>query len=299
MPEPCVLCNKPLTLRSGLQNSSKYKATCKACGVYISEGLEDLDLNRLPDATKAMLSSYTRFCLENSAAPPDFCSIDEPTLKGIITFYKNKSLDEKLNNLIVYIGNKSPYYGANIEITSEFDYPLTFSPNREECERILIQAETFGLISSPASRLLTWDGWRKFYDLKRSTISSKICFVAMSFNRRLDSIFNNGILGALQETGYLAIRIDRVQFNEDIFDKIIALINECKFVIADFSFHRQNVYFEAGYAKGLGKPVIHTCKKSELRSTHFDVRQNNFIVWETEAGLKEKLINRIKATIKV
>jgi nucleoside 2-deoxyribosyltransferase len=79
--------------------------------------------------------------------------------------------------------------------------------------------------------------------------------------------------------------------------QIIADIRRSKFLIADFTGHRGGVYFEAGFALGLGLPVIWTCRKEELDKLHFDIRQYNFIDWETDGELQERLTNRIRATI--
>ncbi len=37
-----------------------------------------------------------------------------------------------------------------------------------------------------------------------------------------------------------------------------------RFMIADFTGHRGGVYFEAGFAHGLGIPVIWTCREDQL-----------------------------------
>ena len=57
------------------------------------------------------------------------------------------------------------------------------------------------------------------------------------------------------------------------------------------------IHFEAGLAMGLGRPVIWTCRKDDFENTHFDTRQYNHIVWETPEDLREKLADRIRATI--
>lgn len=61
------------------------------------------------------------------------------------------------------------------------------------------------------------------------------------------------------------------------------------------------MYFEAGFALGLGLQVIWTCKKSELdeKKIHFDTRQYNFVTWEENKldEFKVALQNRIEATI--
>lgn len=59
------------------------------------------------------------------------------------------------------------------------------------------------------------------------------------------------------------------------------------------------MYFEAGFAIGLGIPIIWTAREDEVKGgkIHFDIRQYNCIEWKNPEDLKEKLINRIKAVI--
>lgn len=74
-------------------------------------------------------------------------------------------------------------------------------------------------------------------------------------------------------------------------------IRRSKFLVADFTVQRGGVYFEAGFAYGLGIPVIWSCKKTDLVNLHFDIRQYNFIDWKTPEELCERLCTRILATI--
>ena len=57
------------------------------------------------------------------------------------------------------------------------------------------------------------------------------------------------------------------------------------------------VYFEAGFAQGLGLKVIWTCHEDHVKDLHFDTRQENHITWENPEDLREKLKNRIRAVI--
>ena len=68
-------------------------------------------------------------------------------------------------------------------------------------------------------------------------------------------------------------------------------------MIADFTEHRNGVYFEAGFGRGLGLEVIYTCKKDEIENAHFDTRQNQHILWSNHEDLLEQLIFRINALI--
>jgi len=75
------------------------------------------------------------------------------------------------------------------------------------------------------------------------------------------------------------------------------LFRRSGFLIADVTGHRQRVYFEAGFAMGLGLSVIWTCKENEIAQAHFDTRQFNHVLWTTPAELQDRLKLRIRATI--
>lgn len=127
-------------------------------------------------------------------------------------------------------------------------------------------------------------------------------FVAMWFGgetdtKVMDDVFNNGIQQAIEAAGYRATRVDLTEHNDWIMDKVLGDIRRAPFVVADFTEHRNGVYLEAGFARGLGIPVIHTCRKDHLSKAHFDTAQLNHVVWEKTAELQEKLYHRILGTI--
>jgi len=53
--------------------------------------------------------------------------------------------------------------------------------------------------------------------------------------------------------------------------------------VGDFTVDRGGIYFEAGYALGLGLPVIWLVREDELAKVHFDNRQYNFVAWRDGA----------------
>ena len=113
----------------------------------------------------------------------------------------------------------------------------------------------------------------------------------------LNTAFSEGIFPALKDSGYTAVRVDRVQHNDKIDDKIIAEIRRSGLDIADFTGSKGGVYYEAGFAHGLGLPVIFTVREDDVSRLHFDTRQYNHIVWETPAHLRELLHDRVAATL--
>ena len=84
------------------------------------------------------------------------------------------------------------------------------------------------------------------------------------FVNSLRPLFEEGIFPGITNAGYEAVRDDRTQHNNKIDDEIIALIRRCKFVVADFSLNCGGIYFEAGFAMGLNRPVIWTAREDRL-----------------------------------
>jgi nucleoside 2-deoxyribosyltransferase len=103
----------------------------------------------------------------------------------------------------------------------------------------------------------------------------------------------------LSQIAFLAL--DKKEHNNKIDDEIIAEILRSKFLVADFTCEKEKVrggvYFEAGFAMGLGIPVIWTVAKESLDDVHFDTRQYNHIVWDKPETLRNLLKARIGAVI--
>ena len=142
-------------------------------------------------------------------------------------------------------------------------------------------------------------GWSTVDEWRRGTIQSDKAFVAMSFRPQFDEFYQKGLFQGISEAGYEPVRIDRVEHNNRIDDEIIASIRRCKFVVADFSLQRGGIYFEAGFAMGLGRRVIWTVREDRLHRVHFDTRQYNFIRWIPDdcPAFVKALRDRIEATL--
>jgi nucleoside 2-deoxyribosyltransferase len=123
------------------------------------------------------------------------------------------------------------------------------------------------------------------------------------------------------------VRIDNLEHINDINDEIIAQIRRSRFIVCDLTGYRGGVYFEAGFAYGLGLEVIYTCRedwcKEEMlkdntgkevtnlydrsgrkievkkEGVHFDLAHRNRIEWSPQNPdeFRIKLQNRIKAVI--
>ena len=132
-------------------------------------------------------------------------------------------------------------------------------------------------------------------------VDSSQAFVAMWFDDEMDDAYEQGIRKGIEVAGYAPMRIDRKPDVNKIDDEIIAEIRRSRFLVADFTHGkdgaRGGVYFEAGFAYGLGLDVIYSCRKDMVDQLHFDTRQYYHIVWETPEELRDSLAQRIEALI--
>ena len=147
---------------------------------------------------------------------------------------------------------------------------------------------------------VTVDGYSCLEDQRSAPVSSQ-AFVAMWFDPSMEVVYTNGIKPAIQDAGYEPLRIDRVEHINKIDDEIIKELRRSRFVVADFtsgdSGARGSVYYEAGFAHGLGVPVIPTCRKDQIEVIHFDTRQYAHISWSDPRELRSALNARIGAVI--
>ena len=135
-------------------------------------------------------------------------------------------------------------------------------------------------------------------------------FIPMWMDDSMKDVYDQGFRKGIEEAGYKARRIDDdPNHSDNLVDRILAEIRRSRFVVADFTcgleqdsqrktlyLDRGGVYYEAGFAYGLGIPVIHTCRKDVVDNLHFDIRQLNHLLWEEEENL-ENVAGRLQAHI--
>jgi hypothetical protein len=134
-------------------------------------------------------------------------------------------------------------------------------------------------------------------DLAYQGVNSAQGFVAVSFDKEMDSAWTKGFRPGIEAAGYSPLRIDHKEHINGISDEIIAELRRSKFLVADYTHQRNGVYYEAGFAFGLGLPVIPTCRGDQIGQLHFDVRHINTLRWDDPEQLAIDLTRRIAAVI--
>ena len=73
-----------------------------------------------------------------------------------------------------------------------------------------------------------------------------------------------------------------------IDDQMRVAIRTARFLVADVSTGNRGTYWEAGFAEGLGRPVIYTCREDVINDRnhtdhpHFDANHMNTVVWSPD-----------------
>lgn len=162
------------------------------------------------------------------------------------------------------------------------------------------QLESHGLIetASAMSNLrvrLTFNGWQHYEKLKREVVESRTAFMAMPFGEeRLRRIYRECFRPAVKTTGFVLRRLDEDAPAGSIINRLRVEIRRARFLLAELSTNNAGTYWEAGFAEGLGRPVIYTCE--EGRGTHFDTRQLLTVFWSE--GDLESAAQQLKDTIR-
>jgi len=296
----CLLCDSQVNW-SLIPNSLKNEIPCKICGHYIVtpqllSGWNELNIQNI----RHLLSAKTRE-LSDAGSP---ITLTTGNIQSVIESAPKPATPlENFNRVLLLISKKQQRADTGADINVVTDYPLVFAHDKSEFVYFLITLKKLGLIEvditssgfGPIS--LTPQGWERAIELQKLQIDSNKAFVAMWFDNSLNDAWENGFKPALESTGFYPYRVDREQFNNKIDDQIIAGIRQCGLMVADFTGHRGGVYFEAGFAMGLGTPVIYTCRQTDIEQAHFDTRQYNHITWVDTSDLKSKLSFRIAATL--
>lgn len=147
---------------------------------------------------------------------------------------------------------------------------------------------------------LTFKGWQIYEELKKVRKDSKQVFMAMQFgNSQLNDLFNNHLVEAVKQIGLDLRKLTDIPKDGIIDNHLRVEIRRSCLLIADLSDDNHGAYWEAGYAEGLGKPVIYLCEETKFKkeSTHFDTSHLQTILWET--GKEEECVKKLKDLIRV
>ena len=303
---------------------------CPVCHEYtMGNGLATPEFS---EYEKAILKTYCyRYMKSDGIHRPK--PITKQTKDEIInSINPPRTLIDKINFVIKYLADATKFFGDTIEISRPYGHRLFFCKDEEELNNILEAIKDQGYITGnsvsmidvvdmsngkPPRRITMTAKGLQYADTLFSRTNSTQCFVAMWFDESTKQLYekiHNAVTGnpnaekTSPEYGanYSIMKIDEKDHINYIPAEIISEIKRSKFMIADLSGYRGGVYYEAGFADGLGIPVILTCSKQwfeehtdeegiKYNGVHFDLKQKNILQWEDDKldEFQRKLVARI------
>ena len=314
----CLIWGTPAKTLPTARDGQKV-ASPRAAGCYYISGTAQATLNAWGETNKTLITSWLVEQRRLGVLCPDITS----TTLNNIKRRRSLSVHERADNLLRYLDAKSDILGnivklyaldnSNDQKTAFELMAWTESRQVSEVKTLAEYCSEEGWIQHRATErsgsskntihelMLRPLGYARLAELDSMNSDSKQAFVAMWFDDTMKDAYDQGISPAIEDAGYRAVRIDQKDHNNKIDDEIIAEIRRSRFLVADFtqgdSGARGGVYYEAGFAHGLGIPVIFICRQNAICNVHFDTRQYNHILWEDQSDLRDKLVKRISATI--
>jgi hypothetical protein len=158
-------------------------------------------------------------------------------------------------------------------------------------------------------------GWREYKELKKGRSDSKTVFMAMQFDKDQRKNIDDIVKPVVEKFDFQLYLLPEFYMKENTIDlKLRNAIRDSRLLICDLTHKNNGAYFEAGFAEGLGKPVIYICELSAFEDAeknkgkdgdkskrlHFDVEHQEIYKWKegSEDSIK-KFQSDIEAKIRV
>jgi hypothetical protein len=279
-------------------DSFHFPIACPRCGYFVLTLQASFNLRTVDPDKRWMVSAVTRQASE--ARRP--VTLTQHNLDGFLDDTLLFPVARKIEKALSFVASRCRRPGNSERIDPAIDYPVADCEGPSEFVAYLTHLEDQKLLRKHSQGNLwilepTIDGWQAVEPRALLGGIPGRCFVAMSFAKWLDDAYTLGIKPAIEDCGFRAICMKEVATNEGITDRILSEITLAQFVVADFTGQRRGVYFEAGFARGLGRPVIQVCRSNAVSKLHFDTKHLGHVVWGTTADLRRSLAESIRANI--
>ncbi len=301
--KPCPICKLEQQDVRVWDYGERQTVECHRCGTFtITASAKRVAENR---TLGPKISAWLR---RRSDAGADIPEVNSHTLNDIEVALPTYRVSEKQLLILRSFERRTEFPGQEIFVSLELDYPLAWATGEDEFRYLLRALMERGLIrrtDGPADLKdsfafkfeITAAGWTFLDERARPSVISDQVFVAMCFASELKPAWEIGIRPPLAKSGFRPYRVDAEPHIDRIDTRIVTEIKNSRFLVADVTMQRAGVYFEAGYALGIGIPVFWCVRYDDLLNVHFDTRQYNHIVWNNEQHLAEQLFFYVSAII--
>lgn len=157
---------------------------------------------------------------------------------------------------------------------------------------VKVVSTSYRLTRSPISLLLQSSGRVSVQQVRVKT-QQPICFVVMQFTDEYNALYSEGIRPTCEAFGYNVIRADDFYNSGLIIEDITRSIRESTIVIADVTPNNANVFYEVGFAHGIGKPTI-LLSDRKREKLPFDISGFRTLFYDNTIGGKGAVEERLR-----
>jgi len=304
MNENCPVCKSPLLSVSEIIGD-KSKFLCQLCGDYILSGTLVYSLQDYLEKDKDAEFKIQHFLAKRRKGTQ--VTLDTYVVEKILEQPLPRPI-EQADLLIRWIGDNVSGPGEFLPVKPQSQMSIIGAKSSKGFNLIIDHLNESGIIkysAFPPGRdaigkvTLAFTGWELYEKLRVGGGEYRKAFMAMKFgDSQLDSVFNDVFKPSAKHAGFDLFALNEVLRAGLIDDRLRVEIQASDFLVADLTHENAGAYWEAGYAEGMGKPVIYTCEKQKFDShkSHFDTNHHLTVLWD-ETDLS-KAGEQLKATIR-
>ena len=127
----------------------------------------------------------------------------------------------------------------------------------------------------------------------RVATQQPVCFVVMQFTEEFNALYSDVIKKTCEEFGYKVVRGDDFYHSGLIIEDITRSIRESSLVIADVTPNNPNVFYEVGFAHGIGKTTILLSDRKRDKLP-FDISGFRTLFYDNSIGGKGAVEERLR-----
>jgi len=316
--EKCAFCLSPIPRATSQQRyGDLQEVNCQCCGKYRITGtmIDVLPHWELSDANWAAIA-YNLKQMTNRSEPP---RLDRDVLRALKDTAKLPHPDQILDDLVLWSGSRSRWPGDTLHVNFA-EHRTVLGAVDQNAFNFMIecmnQSGYFGgdvltdMSGVPKSRYagcsLKPDGWQRFRELSTLKAERRYGFMAMKYgDTEVDAVVRDHFSPQIALAGFELRRLDDGQPAGLIDDQLRVRIRQARFLVCDLTHGNRGAYWEAGFAEGLGIPVIYTCRRDVFDDPkhewhpHFDAAHWVTVPWDPADPMAAaaKLKDTVRATL--
>lgn len=291
---------------------SSATVACPVCGTYeiTGEAIDVVAHWSLSDDQRMAIAFAVRRMTDRPATP----LFTSGVLRALRETAALPAPEALLDEAVLWIGRHSKGVGQVFQIDYREYRAILGTPDEQAFDFVAAWMLESGLFAGfkpaalspepiPLSNCtLTPAGWTRYAQLNQSQ-ALHYGFMAMKYgDPELDAVVEDHFVPEVGKTGFDLRRLDQGQPAGLIDDQLRVMIRTSRFVVCDLTHGNRGAYWEAGFAEGLGKPVIYTCRKDVFDNRqhdhhpHFDTNHMVTVLWDP--GDVSKAAIRLKDTVR-